>query len=97
MRLTLPTPWSQRLLTALARRCGLEPYRYRRQRATTLVLKIKQRFLDETFWPQFVALDQELASHLDQVARTVIEAAVHRDLTDVAEEDEPKQLALPRS
>lgn len=95
VRFTLDSPWSQQLFRALARRYGLEPYRYRRQHATTLMLKIKRRFLDETFWPQFKELSAELGKHLDEVARTVIEEAVHRDLSEVKEQAEPKQLAMP--
>jgi hypothetical protein len=97
MQFTLNSPWSRQLFKALARRYGLEPFRYRRQHGTTLMLKIKRRFLDETFWPQFVALDEELGKHLDELARTVIEAAVHRDLSDEKEQAEPKQLAISLS
>jgi tRNA nucleotidyltransferase (CCA-adding enzyme) len=97
MRFTLHSRWSQQLFTALARRYGLEPFRYRRQHATSLMLKIKQRFLDDTFWPQFQELNAELAKHLDEVATTVIEAAVHRDLSEAPERAAPKQLALPVS
>ena len=97
VRFTLNSPWSQQLFRALARRYGLEPYRYRRQHGTTLMLKIKKRFLDETFWPQFQELSAELGKHLDEVARTVIEAAVHRDLSEAKEQAEPKQLAMPIS
>jgi hypothetical protein len=52
MQFTLNSPWSRQLFKALARRYGLEPFRYRRQHSTTLMLEIKRRFLDETFWPQ---------------------------------------------
>ena len=97
MRFTLNSPWSRQLFQALARRYGLEPFRYRRQHVTTRMLKIKRRFLDETFWPQFVALDAELGKHLDEVAKTVIEAAVHRDLSEAKEQPQPKQLAIPLS
>lgn len=97
MRFTLQSRWAQQLFTALARRYNLEPYRYRRQHATSLMLRIKRRFLDETFWPQFRELNAELAKHLDEVATTVIEAAVHRDVSEAKEKAEPKQLAMPIS
>jgi len=45
------TPWSRRLLIALAKRYGLQPYRYRRQRRTTLVVRASERFLREGFLP----------------------------------------------
>ena len=95
LRFTLQSPWARQLFTALARRYGLEPYRYRRQHATSLMLRIKRSFLDETFWPQFVELERELSAHLDEVARVVIEGGVHRDVSEVKERAEPKQLAMP--
>ena len=94
MRFTLQSRWSQQLFRALARRYGLEPYRYRRQHATSLMLKIKKRFVDETFWPQFRELNAELGKHLDEVAKTVIETAVHRDVSEAKVQTEPKQLPM---
>lgn len=58
------------------------------------MLRVKRSFLDETFLPQFNALEAELTRHLDEVAQTIIEAAVHRDLTEAAEVEEPKQLSM---
>ena len=95
MTFHLTSRWALQLFMALARRYGMKPYRYRRQRWTTVNLRIKQRFLDETFWPQFVALNAELSKHLDEVARSVIERAVHGDVSDANEVAEPKQLSMP--
>ena len=36
---TLPDLWQRRLFSALCRRYGLEPFRYKRQRYTTVVLR----------------------------------------------------------
>lgn len=36
-------PWSYKLLVALARRYGLKPYRYRRQRYSTLIIKASEQ------------------------------------------------------
>jgi len=49
MRFSLPSRWSQQLFIALARRYGLKPFRYRREHATQLMLRVKQRFLEEIF------------------------------------------------
>jgi hypothetical protein len=92
-RFTLTSRWSQQLFVALARRYKLAPFRRRRQHATTIMLRAKRSFLDDTFLPQFNALHAELTKHLDDVAQTVIAAAVHRDVTDAPEVGEPKQLA----
>ncbi len=88
----LASVWSVRLFVALARRYGLEPYRYRRQRHTTVVLRAPRRFLDETFWPAFLALDRTLLDELDAAAQRAIEAAVHRGGGDAACVEAP---ALP--
>jgi hypothetical protein len=95
MQFSMHSRWALQLFIALARRYNLEPYRLRRQHWNTLMLRIKKRFLDETFWPQFQALNAELGKHLDEVAKAVIEAAVHRDGSELAEQAPPKQLAMP--
>lgn len=62
--------------------------------ATTIMLKVKRSFLDETFLPQFNVLHEEMTKHVDEVAKTIIETAVHRDLTNAPEMVEPKQLSM---
>ncbi len=93
-RFTLTSRWSQQLFIALARRYTLKPFRRPRQHATTIMLRAKRSFLDDTFLPQFNALLDELTKHLDEVAKTIIEAAVHRDLAEAPEVAEPKQLSM---
>jgi hypothetical protein len=50
---TLRSPWSRRLFVALLRRYGLTPYRYHRQRSTTIMVRWTKRFCDEVLWPEF--------------------------------------------
>lgn len=84
-RFSLPDPWKRRLFLALARRYGLRPYRYPRQRRQTVMLKVPERFLDETFWPQFEELARELEQWLDDATTRVISAAVHADTDEAGE------------
>src|SRR5437868_11278051 len=84
---TLQNPWSKALFNALARRYGLTPYRYRRQRYTTVVLKVSPRFSDETLWPEFIKLDRELMAQLDEITKSVISSAIHDDVSDAQERD----------
>lgn len=86
---------ARRSFIALARRYGLEAFRRRRQHSTTIMLRAKRSFVDDTFTPQFKAIHQELVKHFDEIADKIIQAAVHRDLTELQEIDEPKQLAMP--
>jgi hypothetical protein len=90
------TPWSRRLLIALAKRYGLRPYRYRRQRRTTLVVRAPERFLREVFLPEYDRMFETLCAHLDAVTERVL-AEVLNDGggdNDVAEQDKPKQLEV---
>jgi hypothetical protein len=39
MKFSLPDEWSVRLFVALCRRCGVRPFRYSRQRRTTIMVR----------------------------------------------------------
>ncbi len=41
---TLPDRWQRRLFAALCRRYGLEPFRYKRQRYTTVMVRASPRW-----------------------------------------------------
>lgn len=92
MRFSLPDMWSRRLLMALLRRYGLEPFRYSGQRYTTVMVEAPKRFLEETVWPEYKALAQTLREYLDEVTRRVIAEALDADTSDVAVRQAPKQL-----
>ncbi len=83
------------LFVALARRYGLKPYRHRRQRHTSVTLRVSPRFRDETLWPELIKLDRELMSQLDSITKQEIEKAIHQDTSDAAEREE--HLALPET
>lgn len=92
---TLPDPWTRRLFVALCRRYGLEPYRERGQRYSTVVVRAPVTFQIRTLWPEFQALSEELTSHLSEITDRVIREAIHADVGEAAEGDAPKAL-LPR-
>jgi hypothetical protein len=87
-------PWSHRLLIALARRYGLKPYRYRRQRHLTLVLRAPERFLRETFLPEYDEMVKTLNEHLTEVTERVVADVLNADRSDPTIEDEPRQLSF---
>src|SRR4030095_13505846 len=64
--------WSRKLFLALARRYGLSPYRYERQRHTTVMLRVSRRFVDETLWPEFTELDEALREGLAKATDSLI-------------------------
>ena len=89
-KFTLQNMWSRRLFVALLRRYDLQPYRYYRQRYTTVMVKVSKSFVDKTLWPQFLELDKELTAHMDDTAERVINEAV---FSDSSEAEEIKEIA----
>ncbi len=71
-RFTLPDMWSKRLLLALLRRYYLDPFRYRGQRRTTVVVKAPRKFIDETVWPEYLEMYRVLQSYLEEVTNRAI-------------------------
>lgn len=88
----LAGPWSYKLLVALARRYGLKPYRYRRQRYSTLMIKASESFLKQTFLPEYEAMSKTLREHLSQVTERVVAEALSADKSEALVIDEPRQL-----
>ena len=77
-----PDIWSRRLFVALLRRYGIEPYRYKRQRRTTVMARVPPDFFRETLWPEFRELQFLLLDWLGEVTDRVIREAVCEDLSD---------------
>ena len=50
-RFSVPDSWSKMLLVALLRRYGIRPYRYHRQRRTTVMARVSKQFVDEILSP----------------------------------------------
>ena len=82
-RFSLVNRWSKQLFSALAQRYGLTPYRYYRQRHTTVMLRAPRSFIDEILWPEFEALDEILEKHLDEVANKIISQAIFSGANDI--------------
>src|SRR5208283_2792406 len=66
MKFSLPDEWSVRLFIALCRRYGVRPFRYARQRRTTIMVKAPRRFFDTVVWRQFSDLHTDLWIHFQQ-------------------------------
>jgi hypothetical protein len=91
MQFSLPDPWSRQLFIALCRRYGLNPYRYPRQRRTTIMVRAPRRFIDEVLWREFSELNADLQAYLNEVTLKVIREEVYADTSDAQEVPE----ALP--
>jgi hypothetical protein len=89
---TLRDRWSRQLLIALMRRYDLRPYRYPRQRHTTLMARVPKRFVNETLWPEFQELNKTLAAFLAEVTERVIAQGIAADASEVEVRPAPAHL-----
>jgi len=94
IQFSVPDTWSRHLFLALCRRYGMAPYRYPRQRRSTVVVRAPRRFVNDVLWPEFRELDAELRSYLEEVTQRLIREEVFSDTSDAPEVE---QSALPKS
>ena len=82
MQFSMPDPWAVRLFVALCRRYGIRPYRYPRQRRTTIMVRAPRQFFDAVVWRQFSDMHTDLWLHFEATTDRLIREAVHSDTTD---------------
>ena len=90
-KFSLGDRWSRRLFLALLRRYGIRPYRYPRQRYTTVMARVPESFVDETLWPEFKELSSTLGQYLSEVTDRVIGESI---FSDHSEAEVVKQASL---
>ena len=88
MQFSMSDQWQRRLLSALCRRYGLVPFRYRRQRHTTLMLKVKRSFLDRVLWPEYCQLRDALEEYLREATDRIIREEIFNDASEAQERPE---------
>ena len=82
MQFSMPDPWAVRLFVALCRRYGIRPYRYPRQRRTTIMVRAPRQFFETVVWRQFSDMHTDLWLHFEETTDRLIREAVHSDTTD---------------
>ncbi len=55
--------WQKKLLLAICRKYGVKPYRYHRQKYTTVMVNINEEFLKKVLWKEYL----EYSSHLEKL------------------------------
>jgi len=85
MQFALSDLRQRRLFWALCRRYGLEPYRYLRQRHTTVMVRVPRSFVDRTLWPEYLELRQALDEYLNEATERIIREEVYRDVREAHE------------
>ena len=84
-KFSMADQWQRRLFSALCRRYGLEPYRYKGQRYTTVVVRAPRSFVHKTLWPEYLELQAALHSYLNEATQRIIRDEVYRDAGEAAE------------
>lgn len=93
-RFTLADMWSRKVFVALLRRYGIRPYRYSRQRRTTVMAKLPRRFVDEALWPEFQEISETLRTYLSDVTERVVRHVFHPDSSEAEVIEKPEQLPV---
>ena len=86
MKFTMPDQWSARLFIALCRRYGFRPFRYARQRGTTIMVKAPRRLR------QLNDVHADLRAYLEQTTERLIRETIHADAADAETAPEPVAL-----
>ena len=82
---SMPDAWHRRLFSALCRRYGLKPFRYRRQRHTTVMVSAPRSFVEKTLWPEYQELQAALNSYLNAATERIIREEVFGDAEEAGE------------
>jgi hypothetical protein len=88
-KFTMSDQWQRRLFSALCRRYGLKPFRYKGQRHTTVNVRAPRAFIDRTLWPEFIELQSALHSYLNQATERIIREEVFGDAAEAPEWVDP--------
>jgi hypothetical protein len=82
---SMPDDWHRRLFSALCRRYGLKPFRYTRQRRTTVMVSAPRSFVERTLWPEFQELQAALKSYLNEATERIIREEVYGDTAEASD------------
>ncbi len=76
MKFSMDDRWSAQLFIALCRRYGFKPFRYARQRSTTIMVKAPRRLFDAVVWRQFSDVHADLWLYFEQTTERLIREVI---------------------
>jgi hypothetical protein len=83
---------AQRDFVALLRRYGIEPYRRRRQRYTSVMARVPKSFVDSTLWPEYLELSRVLEDYISEITENVIKNHIYQNTAEASVQEESFQL-----
>jgi len=84
-KFSMPDRWQRRLFSALCRRHGLEPYRYKGQRYTTVMLRAPTSLVEGVLWPEFREIKVLLDEYLNEATERIIREEVYGNVREPEE------------
>lgn len=82
LQYSLPDAWAVRIFVALCRKHGVKPYRYPRQRRTTVMVMVQRTVFDQTVMAEFNTLHAELVAYFKDTVDHLIADAMKSDGDD---------------
>ncbi|RFU14232.1 hypothetical protein DZD18_02780 [Rhodobacteraceae bacterium W635] len=82
LQYSLPDVWSVRIFVALCRKHGIRPYRYPRQRRTTVMVRVQEAGFEQTVGAEFRTLHKELTAYFNATVEHLIADAMKSDGSD---------------
>ena len=82
MQYYLPDVWSVRIFVALCRKHGIHPYRYPRQRRTTVMVRVRPTSFERSVAEEFRTLHRELTAYFNETVEHLIADAMRSDGND---------------
>ena len=72
LQYSMPDVWCVNLFCAVCRKHGVRPFRYKRQRHTTVMVRVREREFYREAWPEYCQLQAELAAYFNDVTDHLI-------------------------
>lgn len=82
LQYSLPDVWAVRLFVALCRKHDIKPYRYPRQRRTTVMVRVQQTNFEQTIAREFQTLHRELTNYFNETLNHLIANVMKSDGDD---------------
>ena len=79
---SLPDVWAVKIFVALCRKHGVQPYRYSRQRRTTVMVNVQKSVFEQTVMAEFEMLHAELVAYFKDTVDHLIAEAMKSDGED---------------
>jgi len=69
--------WNKKLLVAICRKYGLRPYRYHRQKYTTVMVRANEDFLNNILWKEYLDYSKKLGELVTEITDELI-SKIHK-------------------